>query len=169
MNLQEGFYDSCSAKHPWLPAQEIQNQQFNLETVEEELYCTNFLSLINAACCILLIGCIVYLRMAFIGKFASVCGGFSGAAFNWVNNLVFYLFFNDFVTWLHLQLCLSLLDAVVRYSCLPSNALFEFIATACRAVNIEKFCQHSWKVIDTCILGHLTAVTPLTHSTISRH
>ena len=47
-----------------------------------------------------------------------------------------------------LQLCLCLLDAVVRYSCLPSNALFDFIAIACRAVNIEKFCQHSWKVTE---------------------
>ena len=47
-----------------------------------------------------------------------------------------------------LQLCLCLLDAVVRYSCLPTNALFDFIAIACRAVNIEKFCQHSWKVTE---------------------
>ena len=42
---------------------------------------------------------------------------------------------------------MCLLDAVVRYSCLPSNALFEFIATACRAVNIQRFCPHSWKVL----------------------
>ncbi|XP_015768229.1 PREDICTED: tuberin-like [Acropora digitifera] len=46
-----------------------------------------------------------------------------------------------------IELCLCLLDAVVRYSCLPSNALFDFIAIACRAVNIEKFCQHSWKLL----------------------
>ncbi|KAJ7372751.1 Tuberous sclerosis 2-like protein [Desmophyllum pertusum] len=53
------------------------------------------------------------------------------------------------------ELCLSLLDAVVRYSCLPSNALFEFIATACRAVNIEKFCQHSWKIMRNLLGTHL--------------
>lgn len=53
------------------------------------------------------------------------------------------------------DLCLCLLDAVVRYSCLPSNALFEFIATACRAVNIEKFFQHSWKIMRNLLGTHL--------------
>ncbi|PFX22959.1 tuberin-like [Stylophora pistillata] len=53
------------------------------------------------------------------------------------------------------ELCLCLLDAVVRYSCLPSNTLFEFIATACRAVNIEKFCQRSWKIMRNLLGTHL--------------
>ncbi|XP_067044886.1 tuberin-like isoform X1 [Acropora muricata] len=54
-----------------------------------------------------------------------------------------------------IELCLCLLDAVVRYSCLPSNALFDFIAIACRAVNIEKFCQHSWKIMRNLLGTHL--------------
>ena len=54
------------------------------------------------------------------------------------------------------QLSLFMLDAVVRYSCLPSNSLYEFITTVCRTVNTEKFCHHSWKV-----LSHVHHVTML--------
>ena len=44
------------------------------------------------------------------------------------------------------QNCLLLLDATVRYGGLPSEGLQPLIVTLCRTVNIEKFCQLSWKV-----------------------
>lgn len=44
------------------------------------------------------------------------------------------------------QCCLSLLEAVVSYSLLPRAALRTFVAALCRTVNLEHYCQNSWKV-----------------------
>lgn len=42
---------------------------------------------------------------------------------------------------------LSLLEAVLSYSLLPRAALPLFVAALCRTVNIEHYCQHSWKLM----------------------
>ncbi|XP_066913474.1 tuberin-like [Clytia hemisphaerica] len=55
---------------------------------------------------------------------------------------------------------LLLLDATVRYGGLPAEGLLPLIETLCRTVNIERFCQSSWKLMRNLIgtkLGH-TAV-----------
>ncbi|KOB78178.1 putative tuberous sclerosis 2 isoform 3 [Operophtera brumata] len=41
--------------------------------------------------------------------------------------------------------CLALLEAVVSYSLLPRAALGTFVAALCRTVNMEHYCQTSWK------------------------
>ena len=41
---------------------------------------------------------------------------------------------------------LAVLDAVIRYSSLPSTALHSFVVAVCNTVNVEKFCQPSWRV-----------------------
>eukprot|EP00795_Rhopilema_esculentum_P009264 gene9264-16954_t len=56
-----------------------------------------------------------------------------------------------------IECCILLLDATVRYGGLPSDGLYPLIATLCRTVNIEKFCQASWKLMKTLVgtrLGH---------------
>ncbi|XP_078690983.1 tuberin-like isoform X3 [Branchiostoma floridae x Branchiostoma belcheri] len=44
-----------------------------------------------------------------------------------------------------IEASLRVLDAVVCYSCLPSESLYQFITTLCRTINVDKFCQTSWK------------------------
>ena len=44
------------------------------------------------------------------------------------------------------QNALAVLDAVIRYSSLPSAALYHFVLAVCNTVNVEKFCEPSWKV-----------------------
>ena len=41
---------------------------------------------------------------------------------------------------------LAVLDAVIRYSSLPSTALHSFVVAVCNTVNVEKFCEPSWRV-----------------------
>lgn len=41
---------------------------------------------------------------------------------------------------------LALLEAVVSYSLLPRSALRPFVAALCRTVNLEPYCETSWKV-----------------------
>ncbi|XP_068632224.1 tuberin isoform X2 [Battus philenor] len=48
--------------------------------------------------------------------------------------------------------CLSLLEAVVSYSLLPRTALRTFVAALCRTVNLEQYCQSSWKLM-RCVVG----------------
>ncbi|XP_032221463.2 tuberin-like isoform X2 [Nematostella vectensis] len=55
----------------------------------------------------------------------------------------------------NVELSLSLLDAIVRYSCLPVSSLYEFVAALCCTVNLEKFCQHSWKIMRNVLGTHL--------------
>ncbi|XP_050670637.1 tuberin [Leptidea sinapis] len=53
--------------------------------------------------------------------------------------------------------CLSLLEAVVSYSLLPRTALPTFVAALCRTVNVEHYCQNSWKLMRNVMgadLGH---------------
>ncbi|XP_046959991.1 tuberin isoform X8 [Vanessa cardui] len=55
------------------------------------------------------------------------------------------------------QGCLSLLEAVVSYSLLPRAALRTFVAALCRTVNIEHYCQNSWKLMRYVVgadMGH---------------
>ncbi|CAG5031361.1 unnamed protein product [Parnassius apollo] len=55
------------------------------------------------------------------------------------------------------QCCLSLLEAVVSYSLLPRTALRTFVAALCRTVNIEQYCQNSWKLMRYVVgadIGH---------------
>ncbi|XP_074649402.1 tuberin-like [Tubulanus polymorphus] len=54
-----------------------------------------------------------------------------------------------------LQTCLNVFDAVICYSVLPSQALYAFVTTLCRLVNIEKFCQVSWKLMRNLLGTHL--------------
>ncbi|XP_067138379.1 tuberin [Centruroides vittatus] len=60
------------------------------------------------------------------------------------------------------QLCLQVLDAVICYSYPPSNIIPSVITTLSRTVNLEKFCQVSWKLmrnlLGTC-LGHYSIYT----------
>ena len=42
---------------------------------------------------------------------------------------------------------LEALDAIVRYSKLRPDSLLTFIVALCRSVNVEAYCQISWKVI----------------------
>ncbi|XP_072932345.1 tuberin [Epargyreus clarus] len=50
------------------------------------------------------------------------------------------------------QGCLSLLEAVVSYSLLPRAALRTFVAALARTVNLEHYCQNSWKLM-RCVVG----------------
>lgn len=47
--------------------------------------------------------------------------------------------------------CLALLEAVVSYSLLPRAALRAFVAALCRTVNMDHYCQTSWKVCAHCL------------------
>ncbi|RVE41759.1 hypothetical protein evm_013588 [Chilo suppressalis] len=54
---------------------------------------------------------------------------------------------------------LSLLEAVVSYSLLPREALPTFTAALCRTVNLEHYCQASWKLMRSVLgadIGHAT-------------
>ncbi|KAJ8727807.1 hypothetical protein PYW08_016192 [Mythimna loreyi] len=55
------------------------------------------------------------------------------------------------------QCCLSLLEAVVSYSLLPRAALRTFVSALCRTVNLEHYCQNSWKLMRNVVgadMGH---------------
>eukprot|EP00794_Sanderia_malayensis_P008869 gene8869-9818_t len=56
-----------------------------------------------------------------------------------------------------IESCLQLLDAAVKYGGLPSGGLYPLIVTLCQTVNIERFCQASWKLMKALVgtrLGH---------------
>ncbi|XP_013385066.2 tuberin [Lingula anatina] len=55
----------------------------------------------------------------------------------------------------NIDLCLQVLDTVVCYSFLPSDSLYYFIEALCRSVNVEKFCQTSWKLMRNLLGTHL--------------
>ncbi|CAG4992292.1 unnamed protein product [Colias eurytheme] len=55
------------------------------------------------------------------------------------------------------QGCLALLEAVLSYSLLPRAALRTFVAALCRTVNLEHYCQNSWKLMRYVVgadMGH---------------
>ncbi|XP_077299280.1 TSC complex subunit tuberin isoform X2 [Arctopsyche grandis] len=56
--------------------------------------------------------------------------------------------------------CLQVLDAIVCYSIFPHESLKTFISALCRTVNVEEYCQPSWKIM-RCVLG-----TDLGHSAL---
>ncbi|KAJ9583770.1 hypothetical protein L9F63_021894, partial [Diploptera punctata] len=51
--------------------------------------------------------------------------------------------------------CLQVLDTVVCYSTLPPESLHTFICALCRTVNIEAYCQSSWKVMRNVLGTHM--------------
>ncbi|PSN43169.1 hypothetical protein C0J52_09893 [Blattella germanica] len=51
--------------------------------------------------------------------------------------------------------CLQVLDTVVCYSNLPSDSLRTFISALCRTVNVEAYCQSSWKVMRNVLGTHM--------------
>lgn len=51
--------------------------------------------------------------------------------------------------------CLQVLDSVVCYSNLPTESLHTFISALCRTVNIEAYCQSSWKVMRNVLGTHM--------------
>ncbi|KAJ4432765.1 hypothetical protein ANN_21404 [Periplaneta americana] len=51
--------------------------------------------------------------------------------------------------------CLEVLDTVVCYSNLPSDSLHIFISALCRTVNVEAYCQSSWKVMRDLLGTHM--------------
>ncbi|XP_026278513.1 tuberin isoform X1 [Frankliniella occidentalis] len=51
--------------------------------------------------------------------------------------------------------CLQVLDTVVRYSNLPSESLQDFVSALCRTVNIEAYCQESWKIMRNLLGTHM--------------
>ncbi|XP_066292479.1 tuberin-like isoform X2 [Branchiostoma lanceolatum] len=64
-----------------------------------------------------------------------------------------------------IEASLRVLDAVVCYSCLPSESLYQFITTLCRTINVDKFCQTSWKLMRNLLgthLGHSSIYTMCT-------
>ncbi|XP_064629998.1 tuberin-like isoform X3 [Lineus longissimus] len=54
-----------------------------------------------------------------------------------------------------LQMCIQVFNAVVCYSYLPSEALHNFITSLCRLVNLDRFCQASWKLMKNLLGTHL--------------
>lgn len=61
--------------------------------------------------------------------------------------------------------CLQVLDTVVRYSNLPSESLLDFVSALCRTVNIEAYCQESWKIMRNLLgthMGHAALYTMCT-------
>ncbi|XP_043945122.1 tuberin isoform X2 [Protopterus annectens] len=54
-----------------------------------------------------------------------------------------------------IEVSLQVLDVVVRYSCLPSESLHEFISTLCRTVNVKEFCVSCWKLMRNVLGTHL--------------
>lgn len=65
------------------------------------------------------------------------------------------------------QCCLTLLEAVVSYSLLPRAALPTFVAALCRTVNLEQYCQHSWKVPSTTHIALIAILCDLDPSLCS--
>ncbi|XP_070579524.1 tuberin-like [Ptychodera flava] len=55
----------------------------------------------------------------------------------------------------NIEISLQVLDTVICYSCLPVDSLHHFIEALCRTVNIEKFCQTSWKLMRNLLGTHL--------------
>lgn len=51
--------------------------------------------------------------------------------------------------------CLQVLDTIVCYTNLPPESLPPFVATLCRTVNIELYCQSSWKIMRNLLGTHL--------------
>ncbi|KAJ8037419.1 Tuberin [Holothuria leucospilota] len=50
---------------------------------------------------------------------------------------------------------LKVLEAVVAYSCLPTESLSYFIVALCNTVNITTFCEPSWKLMRNLLGTHL--------------
>ncbi|XP_028417406.1 tuberin-like [Dendronephthya gigantea] len=50
---------------------------------------------------------------------------------------------------------LAILDAVIRYSSLPSSALYLFLVAVCHTVNIAHFCEPSWRLMRHLLGTHL--------------
>ncbi|KAG7209739.1 hypothetical protein KM043_011368 [Ampulex compressa] len=51
--------------------------------------------------------------------------------------------------------CLETLDAIVCYSNLQSDSLQTFIIALCRSVNVETYCQISWKIMRNLLGTHM--------------
>ncbi|XP_012271509.1 tuberin isoform X2 [Orussus abietinus] len=51
--------------------------------------------------------------------------------------------------------CLEVLDAIVCYSNLQSDSLQTFIIALCRSVNVETYCQISWKIMRNLLGTHM--------------
>ncbi|KAK2584988.1 hypothetical protein KPH14_008518 [Odynerus spinipes] len=51
--------------------------------------------------------------------------------------------------------CLEVLDAIVCYSNLQSDSLQMFIIALCRSVNVETYCQISWKIMRNLLGTHM--------------
>ncbi|EZA47091.1 Tuberin [Ooceraea biroi] len=51
--------------------------------------------------------------------------------------------------------CLEALDAIMCYSNLQSDSLQTFIIALCRSVNVETYCQTSWKIVTLIVLSFL--------------
>ncbi|XP_071489878.1 tuberin-like [Diadema antillarum] len=54
-----------------------------------------------------------------------------------------------------IEQALHVLEAVVCYSCLPSESLYHFITALCRTVSVKKFCQSCWKLMRNLLGTHL--------------
>ncbi|GBP30758.1 Tuberin [Eumeta japonica] len=55
------------------------------------------------------------------------------------------------------QQCMGVLEAVVSYSLFPHDMLHTFVCALCRTVNVEHYCQSSWKIMRYVLgsdLGH---------------
>ncbi|XP_038058921.1 tuberin-like [Patiria miniata] len=50
---------------------------------------------------------------------------------------------------------LKVLEAVVCYSCLPTDALYNFVTALCRTVGVQEFAQASWKLMRNLFGTHL--------------
>ncbi|KAF7385574.1 hypothetical protein HZH68_014004 [Vespula germanica] len=51
--------------------------------------------------------------------------------------------------------CLEVLDAIVCYNNLQSDSLQMFIIALCRSVNVETYCQISWKIMRNLLGTHM--------------
>ncbi|XP_077266415.1 TSC complex subunit tuberin isoform X2 [Temnothorax americanus] len=51
--------------------------------------------------------------------------------------------------------CLETLDAIMCYSNLQSDSLQTFIIALCRSVNVETYCQTSWKIMRNLLGTHM--------------
>ncbi|XP_039314152.1 tuberin isoform X4 [Solenopsis invicta] len=51
--------------------------------------------------------------------------------------------------------CLEALDAIMCYSNLQSDSLQTFIIALCRSVNVETYCQTSWKIMRNLLGTHM--------------
>ncbi|XP_030839899.1 tuberin isoform X2 [Strongylocentrotus purpuratus] len=54
-----------------------------------------------------------------------------------------------------IEQAIHVLDAVICYSCLPSESLYHFITALCRTVSVKRFCQSSWKLMRNLLGTHL--------------